>query len=106
MLSKSGCSSVVERDLAKVDVESSNLFTRSIQNLDKIRPRKFKWGFFVSRVLHTVHSISTVYPQYIHSCPHYFSRTNTLFFSYNVYFHTSGFVKMDKALKLYVEGFM
>ena len=24
-----GCSSVVERDLAKVDVESSNLFTRS-----------------------------------------------------------------------------
>lgn len=25
-----GCSSVVERDLAKVDVESSNLFTRSI----------------------------------------------------------------------------
>ena len=27
---KCGCSSVVERDLAKVDVESSNLFTRSI----------------------------------------------------------------------------
>ena len=27
---QSGCSSVVERDLAKVDVESSNLFTRSI----------------------------------------------------------------------------
>ena len=25
-----GCSSVVERDLAKVDVESSNLFTRPI----------------------------------------------------------------------------
>gem|GEM_PF-6450998 len=27
---KSGCSSVVERDLAKVDVVSSNLITRSI----------------------------------------------------------------------------
>ncbi len=26
-----GCSSVVERNLAKVDVESSNLFSRSIQ---------------------------------------------------------------------------
>ena len=28
-----GCSSVVERDLAKVEVEGSNPFTRSILNL-------------------------------------------------------------------------
>ena len=40
---KCGCSSGVERDLAKVDVEGSNPFARS--NLRPLRPLQFKTGY-------------------------------------------------------------